>query len=307
MKFELTILGSSGAMPFKDRFPTAQVLNVHEQLFLLDCAEGTQMRMSRFRIKRGKIHHIFITHLHGDHIFGLPGLLTSLAMNLRTEPLHIYSPPGLKNMIDGLFPDGEKGPPFPLHYHELDTSQSQKIFENKALTVYTIPLSHGIDCNGYLFREKEMPRKMRKEKIEEYNIPYQDIPKIKEGEDWKDANGHIIPNHELTEKAPSPRSFAFCTDTSYNEEIIPLIKGVDLLYHEATFLHEDLDKAVKTNHSTVTQAAQIASKAHVGKLIMGHYSARYETLDRHLEEAKAVFPNSYLGYDGAQFEIFLKK
>ncbi len=307
MKFELTILGSSGAMPFKDRYPTAQVLNVREQLFLLDAGEGTQMRLSRYRVKRGKINHVFISHLHGDHIFGLPGLLTSFGMNYREAPLHIYSPPGLKKMIDGLFPNAEKGPPFEIIYHELDTTKSQLVFENDKLTVETIPLSHGISCNGYLFKEKQLPRKMLREKMTEFSIPFSDIPAIKDGANWTSPEGEIILNNDLTEASSSPRSFAFCTDTAFDEKIIPLIQGVDVLYHEATFLQEDKEKADKTNHSTTIEAATIAKKANVGRLVIGHYSARYENLEAHLLEAKSIFPNSFLGYDGATFDIPTKK
>jgi ribonuclease Z len=298
MRFELTILGSSGTMPFRDRFPTAQVLNVREQLFLIDAGEGVQMRMSRFRIRRGKIKRIFTSHLHGDHIFGLPGLLTSLGMNYRQDPLHIYSPPGLKKMIDGMFPETEKAPPFPIHYHEVDPSLHQLIWENRDLTVHSIPLRHGIPCCGYLFREKKMPRKMRRDKIQEYSIPFDDIPAIKAGGDWKPPKGEIIPNEELTLDSPAPRAYAFCSDTAYTEEIIPIIKEVNLLYHEATFLHEDREKAALTNHSTALQAATIAKAAEVGRLIMGHYSARYEDLGHHLAEASEIFPASSLGYDG---------
>ncbi len=303
MKFKLTILGSSGAVPFKDRFPTAHVLNIREQLFLIDCAEGTQMRMSRFNIKRGKINHIFISHLHGDHIFGLPGLLTSFGMNHREAPLHIYSPKGLKGMIDGLFPYEEKGPPYPIHYHELDTNQSQLIFENKEVEVFSIPLQHGIDCNGYLFKEKKLPRNMLREKIEEYQIPFQQIPSIKEGADWINPKGEIIKNEELTKSSPEPRSYAFCSDTAYTESIIPIIEDVDLLYHEATFLHKDIDKAIATHHSTAQQAAMIAKKANVQQLVIGHYSARYEEKEDHLTEAKAIFKATHLAYDGAIFEV----
>lgn len=303
MKFELTILGSSGAMPFKDRYMTAQVLNVREQLFLIDCGEGTQMRMSKFKVKRGKIDRIFISHLHGDHIFGLPGLLTSFGMNMRTEPLYIYSPPGLKTMIDGLFPYGGKGPSFDIVYKELDTTREQLVFEDKDVGVYTIPLNHGIPCNGYLFREKPKPRKMLKEKITEYQIPFADIPEIKAGKDWTDSDGNVIANDELTTAPVAPRSFAFCSDTAYLEKIIPIIEGVDLLYHEATFLHEDLDKAIATKHTTALQAGTIAKKAKVGQLILGHYSARYDKIDAHLAEAKAVFDATSLGFDGAVFDV----
>lgn len=303
MKFELTILGSSGAMPFKDRYMTAQVLNVREQLFLIDCGEGTQMRMSRFRVKRGKINHIFISHLHGDHVFGLPGLLTSFGMNMRTEPLHIYSPPGLKTMIDGLFPYEGKGPGFDLVYHELDTTKHQLVFENTDVTVHSIPLQHGIPCNGYLFKEKPKSRKMIKEKIGEYGIPFKDIPAIKDGAGWQKPDGEWVSNDELTLPPAKPRSFAFCSDTAYTESILPVIEDVDLLYHEATFLHDDLDKAIATKHTTALQAAMIAQKANVGKLVLGHYSARYDEIDAHLAEAKSVFPHAELGTDGGVFEI----
>jgi ribonuclease Z len=303
MKFELTILGSSGAMPFKDRYMTAQVLNVREQLFLIDCGEGTQMRMSRYRVKRGKIDHIFISHLHGDHVFGLPGLLTSFGMNMRKNPLHIYSPPGLKAMIDGLFPYEGKGPGFDLIYHELDTTLHQLVFENKEITVHSIPLQHGIPCNGYLFREKPKARKMIKEKIGAYNIPFKNIPAIKAGADWQSPNGALISNDELTLPPARPRSFAFCSDTAYAESIIPIIQDVDLLYHEATFLHEDLDKAIATNHTTALQAATIAKKANAKKLVLGHYSARYDEIDAHLAEAKPVFTATKLGVDGGVFEV----
>lgn len=303
MKFELTILGSSGAMPFKDRYMTAHVLNVREQLFLIDCGEGTQMRMSRFKVKRGKIDHIFISHLHGDHVFGLPGLLTSFGMNMRKTPLHIYSPPGLKAMIDGLFPYEGKGPGFDLIYHELDTTEYQLVFENDEVTVHSIPLQHGIPCNGYLFQEKPKARKMIREKIGEYDIPFKDIPTIKAGADWKDSKGNLIPNEELTLPPVKPRSFAYCSDTAYSENIIPIIKDVDLLYHEATFLHEDLDKAIATNHTTALQAATIAKKANAKKLILGHYSARYDEIGAHLSEARAVFDSAELGIDGAVFNV----
>ncbi len=303
MKFELKILGSSGAMPFHDRFPTAQVLNVREQLFLIDAGEGVQIRMSKFKVRRGKIKHIFISHLHGDHIFGLPGLLTSFGMNFRTEDLHIHSPKGLKQMIDGLFPYEGKGPGFQIIYHEIDTEKHQIVYENDDVEVWSLPLRHGIPCSGYLFREKPLPRKMNRDKIQEYDIPYVDIPSIKDGNDWISPEGVNIPNKELTSASASPRSYAFCSDTRFKEDLVPLLKNVDLLYHEATFLHEDIDKAIKTNHTTAREAAIIAKKAEVKRLVIGHYSARYETIDPHLAEAKSVFENTELGFDGAVFKV----
>ncbi len=300
MRFELTILGSSGATPFKDRFPTAQVLNVHEQLFLIDCGEGTQIRLSEYQVKRGKINRVFISHLHGDHVFGLPGLLTSFGLNKRETPVHIHSPALLKGMVDAQFPYNDEAP-FPIYYHEHDTEKSNLIFENEILTVETIPLRHRIPCAGFVFRTKPGDRKMIKEKITEYDIHFSDIPRIKAGADYTTDKGEVISNDELTLPPLPGKSFAFCSDTAYLPEIVPLIKGVDLLYHEATFLHKDLEKAKATAHSTALQAALIAKEAHVGKLIIGHYSARYENLEEHLKEARAVFPETYLGQDGMTY------
>lgn len=302
MKFELTILGSSGAIPFKDRYMTAHVLNVREQLFVIDCGEGTQMRMTEHRIKRGKINHIFISHLHGDHVFGLPGLLTSFALNHRKKPLHIYSPAGLQAMIAGLFPHS-KGPSYPIVYHELDPSVHQLAFENEDVEIWTIPLKHGIPCNGYIFKEKALPRNMKREAIQQYQIPYTDIPAIKAGANWTSSDGTVISNQELTTPPPTPRSYAFCSDTMYHEPIIPIIEKVSLLYHEATFLHQDLDKAQDTNHSTAHQAALIAQEAQAQQLVIGHYSARYESLEQHKKEATATFPNTVLAYDGMKISL----
>ncbi len=305
MKFELTILGCSGALPFKDRFPTAHVLNIREQLLLIDCGEGTQIQMGRFGIKRGKIKYVFISHLHGDHVFGLPGVLSSFALNNRTEPLTIFSPPGLQEMVDAQFPyDKEKkGPGFDIHYITTDPSTSKVILETEDFTVTTIPLKHRVPCNGYLFQEKPKARKMRKEKIEEYDIPFDKIKGIKEGNDFTLEDGAIIPHAELTTASAPPRSYAFCSDTAYTEDIIPIIKDVDLLYHEATFLQADKDKADLTFHSTTIEAATIAKKANAKALVVGHYSARYESLEGHLAECRSVFEETFLGKDGAVFGV----
>ncbi len=302
MRFELTLLGTNSAVPAYGRFPTAQVLNVRESLFLIDCGEGAQMRINDFNVRRNKIKQAFISHLHGDHIYGLIGFLSSLALNNRKKPFHIYSPEGLEEII-GVQLKYTGGLPFALHFHTIDPSRHQLIFENKKLRVHSLPLDHRIPTCGFLFREKERERSMRPEKIREYDIHHRFIPGIKQGGDYVLPDGRVIPNNELTAPPPAPRSYAYCSDTAYNEQLAPLIKGVDLLYHEATFCEEDAEQAVITKHSTARQAASIARQAEVGKLVLGHYSSRYKELDHFLEEARAVFPNTELGEDGKVFSL----
>ncbi len=301
MKFELRILGCSAATPANGLHPTAQVLNVHEQLFLIDCGEGTQMRMLEHSVRARKINHIFISHLHGDHYFGLLGLLTSFALNGRTEPLNIYSPQGLEKLIRPLlWPENE---PFPLIFKEVDTNTSTLIFKSKVLEVYSIPLEHRVPTSGYIFKEKKQARKMLKKAIDKYNIPFTTIPDIKNGADFTQEDGSVIPNSELTLDSPSPRSYAYCSDTIYKEDIIPIIQGVNMLYHESTFLHEDIEKAIKTKHTTAFEAAKIALKASAKKLLLGHFSARYKELDPLLIEAKSVFQNTQLAIEGKVYTI----
>lgn len=307
MKFELTILGCNSAIPANNRFPTAQVLHIRGHLYLIDCGEGTQVRMRDNRIKRSKINQIFISHLHGDHIYGLIGLLSSYGLNGRKEPLHIYCPPNLDEIINIQIKHTGHPFPFPLEFHITDPSQHQLIFEDKVVEVYTIPLKHRVPTHGFLFREKKQPDSMLGKKINRYNIPFQDIAKIKEGNDWTSPDGQVIPHSELTTPAPLPRSYAFCSDTLYDEGIVPLIKNVDLLYHESTFVHAEVELAKKTMHSTALQAGEIAKQAEVGRLVLGHYSSRYIELDELVGEARSVFPNTELGLEGKRFEVELKK
>ncbi len=306
MRFEVTVLGSNAAIPTAERFTSAQILNVQEQLFLIDCGEGTQLRMGEYQIRRHKIQQIFISHLHGDHIFGLMGLLTSYSLNGRKKALEIYAPEGLSQMIEIQLKHTQSYLTYPLHFHTVDPTQSDIIFENGILTVQSIPLRHRIPAAGFLFREKPLKRNIIAEKIETYQIPYTEINGIKAGADFVTSAGTIIPNAELTTPPPKPRSFAYCSDTIYHEAIIPLIEGVDCLYHETTFTHDELPRAIKTMHTTAHQAAQLAAKAKVGRLIMGHYSSRYVDLSKLLVEARAVFPESYLGLDGKRFEVAFK-
>ena len=310
MSFSLTILGSSSALPTSKRSPSAQVLNVQERLFLIDCGEGTQIQFRKYKVKFSKINHIFISHLHGDHFFGLFGLISTYSLLNRTNDLHIYAHEELEKILSCISiqmyqPEnsGENKLPFKIIYHHINSKQSELIYEDNKLTVETIPLKHKIHTCGFLFREKPKPRNIKKELVETYKIPVKDIIKIKQGADFITNDGKLITNKELTIPPPKPRSYAFCSDTLYNEDIIPIIKDVDLLYHEATFMHDLEDKAKLTFHSTTIQAANIAKKANVSKLIIGHISSRYKDDNAVLEEAKSVFQNTKLAEDGKTYSV----
>ncbi|MEL6924681.1 MAG: ribonuclease Z [Bacteroidota bacterium] len=303
MQFNLTILGCNAALPANGRHPSAHALNIHEHCFLIDCGEGTQMRMNSFGIRKSRIHHIFISHLHGDHIFGLIGLLTSMSLGGRESSLEIFSPPGLRQIIQIQLDLGAGHLTYPLHFREINPEAHQLIFENKELEVYSLPLLHRVPTAGYLFREKRAPLNIRPEKISEHNIPFTAIPDIKAGADYHTPSGKCISNEELTLPPRLTRSFAYCSDTAYHEGLVPLIKGVDLLYHEATFANDKKEHAPITMHSTAQQAASIASQAAVGQLILGHYSSRYKDVNVLLNEAKAVFENTVLGEEGRCYEL----
>jgi ribonuclease Z len=307
MKFELTILGSNAAVPANNRWLSAQVLNIQEQLFLIDCGEGTQFRMQEFQIRKNKIRNIFITHLHGDHIFGLAGLLTSMAMAGRTEPMTIFAPFGLEPMIQSIFQYSYYKSPFPIDFQVVDTTKTDVIYENEVVKVTGFPLNHRVPCAGYLFQEQPFPKNIRPEKIKEYAIPFQQIKAIKAGNPFETIDGRIILNEELTLPALKPRSFAYCADTTYFEPILETIQGVDLLYHETTFMADMTEHATLSGHSTALQAGMIAAKAAVNQLVTGHYSSRYIDLNPILEEARSVFPNTVLGIDGQTYGVSLKR
>lgn len=302
MKFALTILGVNAATPAFGRFPTSQVLQVQNHFFLLDCGEGTQMRMGDFDVPRHKIQQIFISHLHGDHVFGLPGLLFSFDLNGRQTPLEIYSPLGLEAMVAAqLRPGGSLS--FPIYFHEVDTNAPSLVFENSAVTVRSIPLKHGIPTVGYVFQEKPRPLNIRPEKIKEYQLTIPQIKAAKAGEDVVQENGKSLENQLLTLPPAPLRSYAFLTDTLYEEAVLPHIKGVSMLYHDTTFCDDHLGHAAITMHSTARQAAELAQKAGVGQLICGHYSSRYRDLEVFLDEAKPIFPNTVLGLEGMTYKI----
>jgi ribonuclease Z len=299
MSFSLTILGSNSAIPTSKRFTTSQVLNIDEHLFLIDCGEGTQIQLQKYKIKFGKINHIFISHIHGDHFLGLLGLISTFNLLGRTNELNIYSCPELEDILNCQLKYFENHLRFKLIFHHLNCKEAENIYEDDKLTVKTIPLKHKIPTCGFLFTEKPKLLNIKKELIEIYNIPIKEIIKIKKGADFITENGKLIKNEKLTISPPKPRSYAFCSDTAYNESIIPIIKNIDLLYHEATFMHNFEKRAEQTYHSTTVQAATIAKKADVKQLIIGHFSARYrKDINSILEETKKIFGNTQCAEDG---------
>lgn len=302
-RFELTILGTSSATPTSKRFPTAQVLNVSERLFLIDCGEGTQIQLRRYHIKFQRINNIFISHLHGDHFFGLMGLLSSLHLLGRKKALHIYHPKGLKEIVVMQLDLTGTLLSYPIEWIELDTDKPKVIYEDSQVKVETVILYHRIPCCGFVFREKERPLSLIKEKLQEYGIPLVMYHQLKRGEDVTLADGRVIPNSEVTRARVKPRSYAYCSDTRYDERVAAAVKDVDLLYHEATFLHELLDRAEKTAHSTALEAGKVAAMAKVGKLLIGHYSVRYNDIQPLLAEARREFPETQLSEEGMIVQI----
>ena len=303
MPFEITILGSSSALPTSDRYPTGQVLNVLGRFFLIDCGEGTQTQIRRNKIGFGKINHIFISHLHGDHYYGLIGLISTFNLLGRKNDLHIYSPSELKKLIQPQidFIKGEMQ--FKILFHPLDFKKTKQIYIDKKVEVISFPLKHSIPTCGFLFREIRRQPNIKKELVQYYNIPIAEIKNIKAGGNFTTKNGEIITNETLTTPSPLPRSYAFCTDTAFCPNIIETIKNVDLLYHEATFTEEMKEFASKTLHSTAKEAAEIAKLANAKKLIIGHFSARYKKLAPFLDEAKQVFENTVIAREGKTHKV----
>ena len=302
--FQLTILGNNSAVPSYGRNPSAQVLQMGNDYFLIDCGEGTQMQLNKFEISRSRINHIFISHLHGDHFFGLIGLLNTYSLLRREKPLYIFCHQPLQSIIDTQLQASGAVLSFKVYYHFF-TTKNELIFENKKLTVETILLSHRIDCVGFLFKEKIGERKIIKSQTDKYNVPTLQMKGIKAGEDFMDAKGICISNTLLTEPADATRSYAYISDTCFLTDLPAQINGVDLLYHEATFKNEDTQRATDTFHCTASQAATIAKLSNVKKMLLGHYSAKYKTdqLNELLLQAKAIFEESYLSEEGEVIEI----
>ena len=302
MGYKLTILGCHSATPRVNAHPTAQYLEINSRHFLIDCGEGTQRQMRLNKVGFSKVNTIFISHLHGDHFFGLIGLISTFGILNREKELHIHGPKGIKEVINIQLKHSKSYVKYKIIFHELNSTESELIFEDEKVKVYTIPLNHRVYTNGFLFKEKEKSRKINISALKEFKeIDKCDYNNLKAGKDFKLDSGDVIKNSELTYNPEKPLSYAYCSDTSYKPTIIEIIDGVDLLYHESTFLTDKEDLAKKTGHSTAKQAATIAKKANVKKLVLGHYSSRYKNISLFKKEAQEVFENVSLAETGRVF------
>ena len=300
---KLNILGCHSATPLENAHTTSQVLEVKDHIFLIDCGEGTQIQLRNQKIKFSRIKHIFISHLHGDHFYGLVGLVSTFRLLGRIADLHIYGPKGIKEVLTLQLKLANSWTNYNLLFHELEQEESVLIFEDDSLSVHTIPLDHRVYTNGFLFEEKPGLRRLDKEKIKNYDIPHYDFQQLKLGKDLVLEDGTVVQNDRVTLNPKPIKRYAFCSDTAYNESIVPLVEGVDLLYHEATFLDAHENLAEKTKHSTATQAAKIAQLAKVKRLVLGHFSSRYRDKNGFLTEAAPFFDEVELAADGKTFDI----
>lgn len=297
----LTILGNNSALPAYGRNPTAQVLQTHDENYLIDCGEGTQLQLTKYKIKRSKINKIFISHLHGDHYFGLIGLVTSMGLMGRVNDLHIYAPELLEQIIQLQLSAASTTLPYRIYFHPL-TGEGE-IANDKKITVSNFKVSHRIDCNGFIFREKKKPRSILPDKVKAYEIPEAYYGELQKGNDYVTKKGTVIANDSVTVPCAAARSYAFCADTIYDESLAEKIKDVDVLYHETTYLKDLEERAATRFHCTTVQAANIAKLSGAKKLLIGHFSSKYEFLDDFLTETKAVFENTELALEGACFKI----
>lgn len=302
-KFELSILGCGSALPTTKHFLSSQVINLRDKLFMIDCGEGTQIQFRRMKLNFNRLNHIFISHLHGDHCFGLLGFLSTLNLLGRTATVYIYAQPEAETIFQPLLSYFCRDMSYDIVFRSFDPFKHEVIFEDRTVKVSSIPLKHRVPTAGFLFEEKAKRPHIIRDMIDFYKIPTSLINRIKDGENFTTPEGEIIPNHRLTRSATPPKRYAYCSDTAYSEKIIPIIKGVDLLYHEATFSRKDMARAKETYHSSAEQAAEIAKKAEVKRLMIGHFSARYPKEQLLLEEAKTVFSNTVLAEEGLRIEV----
>ena len=302
-RFELNILGCGSALPTTRHFSSSQVINLRDKLYMIDCGEGTQIQLRRSKLKFSRLNHIFISHLHGDHCFGLPGLISTLGLLGRTADLTIHVQPDGEKIFQPLLDFFCKELPYKVKFNTFDPRQHALIMEDKTLNVYTIPLMHRVPTAGFLFEEKPKSAHIIREMTDFYQVPISQMNAIKNGADFTTQEGETIPNNRLTRPASPPKKYAYCSDTAYYEKIIPIVEGVDLLYHEATFSEEDMARAKETYHSSGRQAAQIAKAANVKRLILGHFSARYPDESLLLQEALSIFPNTVLANENMVLEI----
>lgn len=302
-KFEVHILGCGSALPTTRHLATSQVINIREKLFMIDCGEGAQVQLRKSRLKFSRLNHIFISHLHGDHCFGLMGLISTFGMLERTANLHIHCHADLQRILEPQIEFFCKGMPYNVVFELFNPGEQAVIYDDRSVSVETIPLRHRVPCCGFLFREKSTPNHIRRDMIDFYQIPTYLINRIKNGEDYVLEDGTVIPNARLTIPSDPPRSYAYCSDTCYLPRICEQIKGCDLLFHEATFADADAKRAKETFHTTAPQAAEIAKAAQVKKLVIGHYSARYEDESILLKEASEVFPQTILAQENLKIEL----
>ena len=302
-KFEVNILGCGSALPTTRHFSSSQVINIREKLFMVDCGEGAQLQLRRSKLKFTRLNHIFISHLHGDHCFGLMGLISTFGLLGRTAKLHIYAHKELEKLLQPQLDFFCKGMTYEVEFHSIDPTKAEVIYDDRSVSVTTIPLKHRIPSCGFLFQEKKTPNHIIRDMIDFYQIPVFMLNNIKNGEDYVTPEGKVIPNHRLTTPSAEPRSYAYCSDTISLQSIIPQIKGVDLLFHEATFLHKDAARAKETFHTTALQAAELARNAEVKRLVIGHFSARYEEENLLLQESQSVFPNTLLAKENLRITI----
>jgi ribonuclease Z len=297
----VTILGNNSAVPAYDRHPTCQVVSNNYYTFLVDCGEGAQIQMMKYKIRRSRISHIFISHLHGDHFFGLAGLITSFGLLGRTQDLHVFAPGPLREIIEMQLQAGDAVLPYPLFFHKINNAGV--LLNDDKMKVECFKTTHRIECYGFKFTEKKKPRRLHEQKAREYGIPAAFYNRLCEGEDYTSQQGAIIKNEWVTEPAPPGKVYAYCGDTKYDEKLVKYIKQADLIYHETTYLDNQREKAESRFHSTSKQAAALALKAAAGKLLIGHFSSRYETLDEFETEAREVFPNSHIAVEGVCYIV----
>ena len=302
-KFEVNILGCGSALPTTRHFASSQVVNIREKLFMIDCGEGAQLQLRRSKLKFSRLNHIFISHLHGDHCFGLMGLISTFGLLGRTATLHIYAHKELEKLLAPQLEFFCKGMSYSVEFHAIDPTKAAVIYNDRSVTISTIPLKHRIPTCGFLFQEKQTPNHIIRDMVDFYKIPVFELNRIKNGEDYVTPDGTVVPNHRLTTPSDPARSYAYCSDTICLKNIIPLIKGVNLLFHEGTFAQADAPRAKETFHTTAMQAAEIARDAEVKQLLIGHFSARYEDESILLKEAQSIYPNTLLAKENMNITI----
>ncbi len=299
---KVTILGNNSALPAFGRHPTSQVVSVYGALIMLDCGEGTQVQMQRYGLRWRNLEHIFISHLHGDHYFGLPGLINSMSLLGRTAPLHLYAPARLEQMMNWIFEVADTTLCFPYFFHPLPEG-TEKLVENDMFSVTCFPVNHRIQCHGFLVERKTRGRKLLPDKAKEYNIPPEFYDNLKQGQDFEGPDGTVVKNEWVTDDGPVPKKYAYCADTIFTDSFLDVIQGADTIYHECTYLGKDADKAEKRFHSTAAQAAELAKMANAKQLLLGHFSSKYRDLEPFREEALPIFPNVQVTIEGTAYEI----